>query len=125
MRRGPRYRFESYDHCFALRGAVQPLRRVASAYDAASGLELTCDTTLPALQLYTSEYLTSSQPPKAAHASVLPGGYGRYGGFCLEAQQYPDAPNHDAFPSAILRPGELYRHKTVYRLDVRPRPAEA
>lgn len=41
--------------------------------------------------------------------------YPKNGGFCLEAQHYPDAVNHPHFPSTVLRPGEEYRQKTVYR----------
>ena len=41
--------------------------------------------------------------------------YPRYGGFCLESQHYPCSPNFPDFPSTVLRPGEEYREKTVYR----------
>jgi aldose 1-epimerase len=36
-------------------------------------------------------------------------------GICFETQNFPDAPNHDHFPSAILKKGELYYHKTIYK----------
>jgi aldose 1-epimerase len=103
-----------------LRGASGTLRPVATAYEPSTGLELTCSTTLPAMQLYTGAFLQSAVPPKAAHrAAGLLGAYDAHAGFCLEAQQYPDAPNHPNFPSAVLRPGETYAHTTVYRLRVR------
>jgi aldose 1-epimerase len=41
--------------------------------------------------------------------------YGPGGGLCLEAQNWPDSPNHPNFPSAVLRPGETYRQRTEYR----------
>lgn len=41
--------------------------------------------------------------------------YKKYGAFCLETQNYPDAVNHRRFPDSILRPGEVYRHTCIYR----------
>jgi aldose 1-epimerase len=40
--------------------------------------------------------------------------YGLNGGCCFEPQFFPDSPNHPDFPSAILRPGETYRHAMHY-----------
>jgi aldose 1-epimerase len=40
--------------------------------------------------------------------------YHALSGICFETQNFPDAPNHDNFPSAILRKGEKYHHKTTY-----------
>ena len=37
--------------------------------------------------------------------------------FCLEPQNFPDAPNQPAFPSAVLRPGKTYSHTLVYRFS--------
>lgn len=45
--------------------------------------------------------------------------YPKNGGFCLEAQHYPDAMRHPHFPSTVLRPGETYRQKTVYRFTTK------
>ena len=36
---------------------------------------------------------------------------------CLETEGFPDAPNQPDFPSAVLRPGETYEHKMVYRFS--------
>ena len=33
----------------------------------------------------------------------------------MEAQHFPDSVNHPDFPSTVLRPGEVYRQKTIYR----------
>lgn len=40
--------------------------------------------------------------------------YHSLSGICFETQNYPDAPNHENFPTAILREGEMYRQKTIY-----------
>lgn len=43
--------------------------------------------------------------------------YHALSGICFETQNFPDAPNHDNFPTAILRKGELYQHKTIYKFQ--------
>jgi aldose 1-epimerase len=45
--------------------------------------------------------------------------YRSHSGFCLEAQHYPDSPNHPDFPSTILYPRQVYRQTTVYRFSIR------
>jgi aldose 1-epimerase len=44
--------------------------------------------------------------------------YGPGQGLCLEAQGWPDSPNHPHFPQAVLMPGETYRQVTEYRLSI-------
>jgi len=39
-------------------------------------------------------------------------------GFCLETQHFPDSPNHPDFPSTILKPGQVYRSRTIYKFSV-------
>jgi aldose 1-epimerase len=38
-------------------------------------------------------------------------------GICFETQNFPDAPNHEHFPNAILKIGETYHHKTIYKFQ--------
>ena len=44
--------------------------------------------------------------------------YDKHWGFCLESQNWPDAINHDNFPSPVLNPGEKYEHNIEYRFSV-------
>ncbi|MCM4160191.1 galactose mutarotase [Antarcticibacterium flavum] len=37
---------------------------------------------------------------------------------CLEAQNFPDAPNHQAFPNSILEPGKKYLNRTVFKFTL-------
>jgi aldose 1-epimerase len=67
----------------------------------AGDIKLVIETTEPGLQVYTAEHLPHW--PRA--------------GICLEAQLWPDAPNHPGFPNAILRPGEVYHQQTHVRLS--------
>ena len=43
--------------------------------------------------------------------------YHALSGICFETQNFPDAPNHENFPSAILRKGEKYEHTTTYKFQ--------
>ena len=43
--------------------------------------------------------------------------YHAQSGVCFETQNYPDAPNHNHFPSAILKKGETYYHKTTFKFE--------
>jgi len=39
-------------------------------------------------------------------------------GFCLETQNFPDAPNQLNFPNAIIKPEDIYTSKTIYSFFV-------
>ena len=67
------------------------------------------ETTEPGVQLYTGNFLNGSI---RGEGGVV---YPHRGGFCLETQHFPDAPNQPSFPSIVLRPGEQYRSRTVFR----------
>ncbi len=84
----------------------------AVAYSPATGIRMEMTTTEPAVQLYTGYFLDGTLVGKGSVA------YGRYAGFCLEAQHYPDSPNQPHFPSTRLEPGETYRQTTSYRFSV-------
>ena len=98
-----------YDHNFILRGEAGTLRPFAEAEGDRTGVRLAAFTTQPAVQLYTGNYLDEDAAPGAR--------FPRYGGFALETQHYPDSPNQPAFPSTVLRPGETFRHETMFRFS--------
>jgi aldose 1-epimerase len=100
-----------YDHSFVLNSpSTRRLRLAAELRSPAGGFELEVHTTQPALHLYSGNHFDGS-------ASGLCGGsYERLAGVALEAQGFPDAPNHPNFPSIVLRPGSVYRQTTVYRV---------
>jgi len=101
-----------FDHCFCLRPAAgAALRDVARVVDPGSGRELTVATTEPGLQFYSGNYLDGV----AGRASAP---YARHAGFCLEAQAYPNQINGPDAQAVVLRPGQVYRQSTVYRLAV-------
>jgi len=83
--------------------------RAAIVRDPVSGRALEVFTTEPGLQLYTGDFLDGTLT--GSGQVVL----GKHMGLCLEAQHFPDAPNHPGFPSTLLRPGEIYTQRTVYQ----------
>lgn len=88
-----------YDHCLVLEAGHT---HVAALYSPHSGVAMRIDCDAPAVQLYGGQALARQHP-------------GLGDGLCLEPQDYPDAPNQPAFPSAILRPGTPYRREISYR----------
>lgn len=99
-----------YDHNYVLRKGARPSVRV---YEPKSGRILEMSTTEPGVQFYTGNFLDGSIVGKG---SVT---YPQYGGFCLEAQHFPDAVNQPKFPTVILKPGQQYKQKTVYKFSAK------
>lgn len=91
------------DTNFALDHVDGDLQVAATLFGPKSGLRLTVLTTQPGLQVYTADSLGTPFAPRA--------------GICLEAQNFPDAPNHPQFPNAVLNPDSEYRETIVYRFD--------
>ncbi|CAK1588995.1 unnamed protein product [Parnassius mnemosyne] len=81
-----------------------------------SGRYLEVHSDQPGVQLYTSNFLPSPDEPALIGKSGV--GYRRHAAFCLETQNYPDAIHHPNFPSPILKPGEIYRHRVTYSFGV-------
>jgi aldose 1-epimerase len=36
----------------------------------------------------------------------------------METQHFPDSPNQPAFPTTVLKPGEVYKTSSEYRFKV-------
>jgi aldose 1-epimerase len=94
-----------YDHNFVLDGAGMKLAAELTEPD--SGRRLRVHTTEPGLQFYSGNFLDGSLQGKGGVV------YERYTGLCLETQHFPDAPNHENFPTTVLRVGQKYEHVAV------------
>ena len=103
-----------YDHNFVLQGETGVPHSCAEAYSPATGVCMRMDTTLPGVQLYTSNFL------KSATACKDGASYGQYSAVCLETQDFPDAPNHPDFPDTTVLPDRPYSATTLYRFDLAP-----
>jgi len=105
-----------YDHNFVLANRpAAPLRLAARVYEPDTGRLMTVRTTEPGMQFYSGNVLDGTLTGKGET-------YERRGGLALETQHFPDAPNQPEFPSTVLRPGEEYRTRTVYRFSTRDAP---
>jgi len=102
-----------YDHNFALRGGVTAMPKLAARVeDPVSGRVLELYTTEPGVQVYTGNFLDGTTVGKS-HVVYRQGD-----GLALEPQKFPDSPNHAAFPSARLDPGQTYRQTSYFRFSV-------
>lgn len=88
---------------------TNPGNAAAAAYCDEQDLLLQVFTTEPLVHLYNSCYAPNMTGKKGT-------AYGRFSGFCLETQKHPNAINIPHFPNTILRPGETYYTKTVYKI---------
>lgn len=103
-----------FDHHWHL-DRPDPLHPVPAAWlaDPVSGRTMTLFTTEPGLQFYSGNFLDGSLP--------APGGgrHERGNGLCLEPQHAPDAVNRPGQLSPVLRPGQVWRSRTLYRFEAR------
>ena len=74
-----------------------------------SGIRLTLSTDRPGIQFYMANCL-QNKPGRS-------GNYVKFGGFCLETQNWPDAVNRPEFPSAVITPEQPYSSRTVWAFD--------
>jgi aldose 1-epimerase len=85
----------------------------ASVFEQKSGRVLEIWTTEPGIQFYSGNFLDGTVYGTSHRA------YRQGDGLALETQHFPDSPNHDNFPSTVLRPGDTYETTTIFKLKVR------
>ena len=100
-----------YDHNMVLDGEEGQLKLIGTAKSDKTGISFEAYTTEPAIQFYVGNYMALDQVKIGKNGITYP----KNGGFCMEAQHYPDSVNHPNFPSTVLRPGETYTQRTFYR----------
>jgi aldose 1-epimerase len=105
---------QGYDHNWVLnRDDSTTLRLAARVVEPTSGRTLEVATTEPGLQFYAGNFLDGSLTGKGGQV------YARRSGFCLETQHFPDSPNQPDFPPTVLRAGDTYSSRTVFKFGVR------
>jgi aldose 1-epimerase len=102
---------KGYDHNYVIDAVDGSLKRCALVTEPVTGRSMEVLTTHPGVQFYTGNFLDGTLKGKGGKV------YGHRSAFCLETQHFPDSPNQPKFPSAELKPGEEYRHTTVYRFN--------
>jgi aldose 1-epimerase len=102
-----------YDHNWVINRKGEGLILAARVYEPTSGRVMEVSTTQPGVQFYTGNFLDGTVTGKQGHV------YKRRYGLCLETQHFPDSPNQPDFPSTILKPGETFKSRTVFKFSTK------
>lgn len=100
-----------YDHNWVLK-KKDVYSLAAKVREPNSGRVMEVWTTEPGLQFYSSNNLNDTIKGKGEKT------YPYRSALCLEAQHFPDSPNHSHFPPTTLRPGDKYIQRTAYKFSV-------
>lgn len=84
----------------------------AQLFSPLTGIKMQVKTNQPAIVVYAPEELPSDLHYQTRIAPEYPS-------ICLEAQNFPDAPNFRNFPSAVLKPGEEYYNRISWQFSVK------
>lgn len=103
-----------YDHNWVIdRKTESGIEQAATVWEPASGRTIEVLSDQPGLQVYSGNFFDGTS-------------IGKYGkpqryreSLALETQKFPDSPNHDNFPSTVLRPGETYTQVCIYKFGVK------
>jgi aldose 1-epimerase len=101
-----------YDHNWALNRKNDDLLLAAKVTEPTSGRTMEVWTTEPGLQFYSGNF------PDGLYTGKGNKPYLFRSSFCLEAQHFPDSPNHSNFPSTSILPGKSYQQRTTYKFAV-------
>ena len=80
----------------------------ASLFNKKNNLKMTVYTNQPGVHIYVGGNCFNAVKGKEN------ADYHSLSGICFETQNFPDAPNHEHFPSSVLKKEEAYHHKTIY-----------
>lgn len=98
-----------FDHCWCFEhGSMQ---KVASVFEASSGLTLVVSSDQNGLQFYTGNYL------KEIHGRNKRD-YKKYDGLCMETQCFPDQLNMNNYQDCFYDKNTPYLHRVIYRVEI-------
>ncbi len=102
-----------YDHNWTLNTGGDLTQLAFSLYSPETGIYLEGYTDQPGVQVYSGNFLDGTVVGKDGIA------YPRRASICLETQLYPDSPNKLDWASPVLRPGENYSHRCIYKFSIK------
>ena len=100
---------EGYDQSFVADKSIATETPGAEAWSDESKIKLQVFTDQPIIHLYTGDGIAAIE----GKGGTI---YKAFSGFCLETQVHANAINIPTFPDTVLRPGQVYQHKTTYRV---------
>jgi len=101
-----------YDHNWVLNSNGDINVVAAKTKNLGTGITMEVYTNEPGVQFYTGNFMSGTD--KGKHGITYP----FRGAYCLETQHYPDSPNQPEFPSTVLRPGEKYFSRCIYKFGL-------
>ena len=104
---------KGYDHNWVLNTQGDQSKIAARLISPQSGITLEVYTNEPGIQVYTGNLLNGTVVGK--NGTI----YNCRAAVCLETQHYPDSPNKPQWPSVILKPGQTYHSKCIFKFSVK------
>ncbi|MDR0833169.1 MAG: galactose mutarotase [Candidatus Symbiothrix sp.] len=103
-----------YDHNWVINHSTATgVDLAATLYEPESGRVLEVYTDQPGIQIYTGNFFNGKVNGKYDKPMIF------RCAIALEAQKYPDTPNHPEFPATRLNPDETYTQTTIYKFSVK------
>ena len=105
---------KGYDHTYVLnKKHPGEFAFCAECISPKTGIVMDVFTTEPGVQLYTGNWMTGNFVGKNGQR------YPARAALCLETQHFPDSPNHENYPTVVLRPHEIFESHTRFRFSIR------
>jgi len=101
---------KGYDHNYVLnKTKAMGMFHAATVKGDKSGIVMDIYTQEPGLQFYSGNFMQSKNTFKTGAKDDF------RTAIALETQHFPDSPNQPAFPSTVLKPGQVYKTSSVYK----------
>jgi aldose 1-epimerase len=100
-----------YDHNWVLNHLPGEVSLCAASESDKTGIRMEVYTDLPGMQFYTANFLNDGMKGKGGAV------YEKRCCYCFETQYYPDSVNKPEFQSPVLKAGEEYKTKTIYKFS--------
>ena len=101
-----------YDHNWVLNTNGNIDEVAARLVSPTSGITLEVYTDEPGIQVYSGNFLDGTVTGKKGIV------YNQRASVCLETQHYPDSPNKPEWPSVVLKPGDTYHSRCIFKFGV-------
>lgn len=108
----PIKKYNGIDHNYCIDTDGADVKHIATLLSRESGIKMDVYSDRPGIQVYTGNWLNNSTTAKNG------ADYRKRYGVALETQQYPDAINHEDFPTPVIKANEAFNTCTVYKFSL-------